>query len=112
MIHVIIYRKQKILLFRKMLQKVLAMVIDVYDITKDFYYDQVLEIATLPMFTGLPEESDPEVSNAAMEFLITVTKEVPEKWLPHLLKILIKCTRCICFSENKQNADKMKGDDH
>nr|CAG8641283.1 3604_t:CDS:2 [Entrophospora candida] len=93
-------------------QKVLAMVIDVYDITKDFYYDQVIEIAILPMFARLPEETDLEVSNSTIAFLITVIKEVPDKWFPDLLKILVKCTNCVCVSENKQNTNKIKDRDH
>ncbi|RIA91816.1 hypothetical protein C1645_821536 [Glomus cerebriforme] len=77
-------------------QRVLFMTVDVYETTKDFYLDKLLEAVILPMFMDFPEENDLEVIDISMEFLISVIKELPDRWFTPLLKILLQCTPCVC----------------
>lgn len=85
----------------KIRRKVLKMAIDVYEITKDIYPDQLIEAVILPMIAKLPNENDLEISTCLMDFLITVVKEVPTRWFSTLLKILIQCCRCICVLDQQ-----------
>ncbi|CAB4476953.1 hypothetical protein RhiirA1_419280 [Rhizophagus irregularis] len=80
----------------KIRQRVLSMTIEIYEITKDFYQDKLLEAVILPMFTDFPEDDDPEVIDNFMEFLISILKELPDRWFTPLLKILLQCTPCVC----------------
>ncbi|GET01940.1 potential GTPase Activating protein [Rhizophagus clarus] len=77
-------------------QRVLSMTVEVYEITKDFYQDKLLEAVILPMFINFPCDDDPEVIDNSMEFLISVLKELPNRWFTPLLKILLQCTPCVC----------------
>ncbi|CAG8567712.1 8513_t:CDS:1 [Dentiscutata erythropus] len=80
-------------------QRILAMTMEVYEVTKDIYQEKLLEAVIVPMLTSLPEEIDINLSNSSMEFLIIILKEVPNRWFSALLKILIQCCRCICIDE-------------
>ncbi|CAI2163456.1 15408_t:CDS:2 [Funneliformis geosporum] len=77
-------------------QRVLSMTIDVYEITKDFYLDKLLEAVILPMFMYFPRDNDIEVINNSMDFLVSVLKEVSDHWFKPLLKILVQCVPCVC----------------
>jgi hypothetical protein len=77
-------------------QRVLSMTVEVYEITKDFYQDKLLEAVILPMFIGFPGDDDPEIIDNSMEFLISVLKELPDRWFTPLFKILLQCTPCVC----------------
>ncbi|KAG9294244.1 hypothetical protein G9A89_021603 [Geosiphon pyriformis] len=79
--------------------RALSLVVEVYQATKDFYQDQVIEAAIIPMFSTLPQETDIDLSTSAMRFLIEVLKEVSDRWFILLLQILLKCvSSCKCFS--------------
>ncbi|CAG8460668.1 4214_t:CDS:2 [Racocetra fulgida] len=83
----------------KVRQKIFTMTMTVYEVTKDIYQDKLLEAVIIPMLTDLPEESDRNLSNSSLEFLIIILKEAPSRWFSALLKILIQCCRCICTYE-------------
>ncbi|CAG8459050.1 12710_t:CDS:2 [Funneliformis caledonium] len=77
-------------------QRVLSMTVDVYETTKDFYLDKLLEAVILPMFMDFPRDNDIEVINNSMDFLVSVLKEVSDHWFNPLLKILVQCVPCVC----------------
>ncbi|RHZ88589.1 hypothetical protein Glove_22g105 [Diversispora epigaea] len=81
--------------------RVLKMAIDVYEITKDIYLDQLIEAVILPMLTKLSEENDKDISTYLMDFLIIALKEAPTRWFSTLFKILIQCCRCICVLDQQ-----------
>ncbi|CAG8541944.1 9944_t:CDS:1, partial [Paraglomus occultum] len=83
-------------------QRVLAMTIDVYEATKDFYYETVIEGAILPLLRELPKENDMTVFESAMDFLIEVIKESNDQWFSSFLKILVQCTECSCPQNLRQ----------
>ncbi|CAG8663464.1 1099_t:CDS:2, partial [Acaulospora colombiana] len=59
--------------------KVLTMTIDVYEVTKDVYQEQLVEAVILPMLTGLPGETEIDISAVSMDFLVTVLKDAPPR---------------------------------
>ncbi|CAG8494595.1 15660_t:CDS:1 [Acaulospora morrowiae] len=82
--------------------RVLKTAIDVYEITKDIYQDQLMEAVILPMLSKLPEETDMSISKCSLDFLITVLKETSARWFSTLLRVLIQCCRCTCFSNESK----------
>ncbi|CAG8624121.1 1041_t:CDS:2 [Paraglomus brasilianum] len=83
-------------------QRVLAMTIDVYEATKDFYYEKVIEAAILPLLRELHKENDMTVFESAMDFLIDVIKESNDQWFSPFLRILVQCTECSCPQNLRQ----------
>ncbi|CAG8517531.1 2602_t:CDS:2 [Diversispora eburnea] len=87
----------------KIRRRVLKMAIDVYEITKDIYLDQLIEAVILPMLTKLPEENDKDILTYLMDFLITALKEAPMRWFSTLFKILTQCCKCICVFDQQNS---------
>ncbi|CAG8557834.1 10746_t:CDS:1, partial [Ambispora gerdemannii] len=87
----------------KVRQRVLSLVVDVYQATKDFFQDEIVEQVIIPMFSTFQEEQNLMVWQSLMIFLIEVLKEVSDQWIMPLLQILLQCAlSCKCYSQTDQ----------
>ncbi|CAG8652148.1 1358_t:CDS:1, partial [Ambispora leptoticha] len=84
----------------KVRQRVLSLVVDVYQAAKDFFQDEIVNQIIIPMFSNFQEEQNLIVWQSLMIFLIEVLKEVSDQWTMSLLQILIQCVlSCECHSQ-------------
>ncbi|KAL1916900.1 uncharacterized protein VTP21DRAFT_5097 [Calcarisporiella thermophila] len=76
--------------------RIFSLMVDVYEVSKDVFEDELTEVVLLPVLSCLTTEKDPEIASKAVDFLVDVCCGCNDVWFPKLLDILLQCIHCKC----------------
>ncbi|KAI1310532.1 Tuberous sclerosis 2-like protein [Mortierella claussenii] len=80
----------------KIRSKALAIALDVYESSLDFFHDEMIMIVFMGLFDHLDSETDHALASQISTLLIGSTRIASDDLFPKLLDRIVHCIRCTC----------------